>query len=55
MAILFSLAVGLVGLLMWGFCTNPKLLKIGEYLFLIGTFWFVGQSGDAIVKLLARG
>jgi Na+/phosphate symporter len=39
--ILIPLLIALIGLLMYAFAANPKLVRIGEILFFVGMLWTV--------------
>jgi Na+/phosphate symporter len=39
--ILIPLLIALVGLLMYAFSANPKLVEVGRILFFCGMFWVV--------------
>jgi len=46
---IIPIIVAFVGLLMYGFCTNAKLGRIGEILFFVGVFWLVNMmSGKSV-------
>jgi hypothetical protein len=39
--IIYPVVVMIVGLLLYGFSTNPKLSAIGKDMFVVGLFWTV--------------
>lgn len=46
-----AVVVLFVGLLMWAISANPKVQRIGEWMFVIGLFWTVGMFQSHTVKL----
>lgn len=48
MTIYLSLAVCLIGALMYGFASNPKVAEIGRISFAFGLLAFLMNSGQAM-------
>jgi len=46
------LFIAILGILMWVLATNPKLQRIGEWMFVIGFFWFVYALTGKTIKIL---
>lgn len=54
MSIFLSLLIALIGLLMYGFSANPKLVRIGEIMFGCGLFVFLLRFGMEAVNALGK-
>jgi hypothetical protein len=54
MIIYFPLLIALIGVLMYGFCANPKLQEIGKMMFWTGLLAFLLTFGSPAVNLLRR-
>lgn len=56
MVIALPLLVCLIGLGMWGFSTNPKLVKIGEWMFVCGllAFLLLSPAGMKEIGILPK-
>lgn len=52
MIIALQLLVALAGLLMYGFCANSKLVRIGEILFFCGVLSFLLEGTQKLITLL---
>jgi hypothetical protein len=52
MIVYLPVLVALIGVLMYGFCANPKLSEIGRLAFFVGLFVFLlhGQAALSVVK-----
>lgn len=54
MIIYFSLLVALVGILMYAFCTNSKLVEVGRLLFFAGMLAFLLVGTSPLINVLHR-
>lgn len=54
MIIYLSLAVALIGVLMYALAANPKLVEIGRISYFAGLLAFLLSAGAAIETLVAR-
>lgn len=54
MQIYFSLLVALIGLFMYGYCTNQKLVDIGKIMFACGLLAFLLNWSGPVVSLVHR-
>lgn len=54
MTILVSLAVALIGVLMYALSANPKLVEIGRIMFAFGLLAALLQVGSASFSLLGK-
>lgn len=52
MVMWLSIAVLLAGLLLYGFATNPKLVRIGEIMFFCGLLAFLLVGGRELLTVL---
>ena len=54
MTIYISLAVALIGVLMYALCANPKLQEIGRIAFSCGLLAFLLQLSPQAISLLGK-
>ena len=54
MIIYLPLLCAIVGVLMYGLATNPKLVEIGRILFWTGTLAFLMTGAPALVGVIRR-
>ena len=54
MIIYLPLAVALAGILMYGFCANPKLQEIGKISFGVGLLAFLLTGAQHLVSIVGR-
>ncbi len=54
MVIYLSLLVALVGVLMYAFAANPKLVRVGEIMFFCGLLAFLLVGAERLLQVLPK-